>query len=218
MFCRTMAVDLGDRPGGPVVLLHQLLARPAGGSGGEAELFGESRLVLEEQAVLAAPGVQVQVYAQTAQEGLALFEKLPLLVGDETEFLEILPAPAVVGCLGNPENDLQVAQATRSVLAVGFEAAGRVAEALMTVLLFHALGLKEGAPIKTSLEQRTKPLEQGATAGEQSGLDHRRLYGGIAGCLLQALFERAHAVAGLQSDVPEQADQPFELRRQHLAG
>jgi hypothetical protein len=52
-------VDLGDRLGCPVVLLHQLLAGPARGRGGETELLGECRLVLEEQAIFAAPGVQV---------------------------------------------------------------------------------------------------------------------------------------------------------------
>jgi hypothetical protein len=121
------------------------------------ESFGQRRLVLEEQAILTAPGVQVQVSAQAAQEGLAGFEQLLLLVGDETALFEILPAPAVACRLGNPEDQLQVAQSPGPFLAVRFEAVRGVAEALMAVLLLHALGLEEGGCVETGLEDRRKP-------------------------------------------------------------
>jgi hypothetical protein len=211
-------VDLGDGLGCPVVLLHQLLAGPARGRGSETELLGECRLVLEEQAIFPAPGLQVELRTQQTQEGLAGFEDSPLLVGDEAALLEILPALAVARCLSNPQDQLQIAQSPGPVLAVRFQAVGRVAEALMTVFLLHPLGLEKNACVQTALDNRREACKEPGTAGQQAGFDHRCLNRDVAGSFLQTLLDGAHAVADFEANVPEEADQLLELRGQQAVG
>jgi hypothetical protein len=208
-------VDLGDRFRCPVVFLHQLFAGSPCGGGCKTQLLGQHCLVLEEQTVFAAADVQVQVRTQPAQEGLAPFEDALLLGSNEAEFLEVLPATAVTCRLRNPQDHLQIAQASWALLAVRLQAAGCIAEALVAVLLLHAFGLEEGGCVQTSPENRREPPEQGPTAGKQPGLDHRRLNGDVAGGFLQTLFHGSHGVAGFESDVPKDADQLLQPRSQH---
>jgi FPC/CPF motif-containing protein YcgG len=75
-------------------------------------------LVVEQQAILAAAEHQVQADAQVAQVFLAALRPGPCLPGNDAVFSSSAQV-AVAGRLGNPENDLQVAQAARRSLQLG---------------------------------------------------------------------------------------------------
>ena len=118
-------VELHDRLGGAVVLLHQLLAGAACRRAGKPQFFGQRRLVIEEQTVFASADVQVQVQAQALQEAFAPGEPLCFALGDEAVQVQIVPTVAKASSLGDPEDGLQVTQAAGAFFAVGLEAVRR---------------------------------------------------------------------------------------------
>ena len=61
-------VELQHGPLGTVVALHQVFAGAALRAGGDAELLGECRLILEQQAVIVPPGKVMQADAQVLQQ------------------------------------------------------------------------------------------------------------------------------------------------------
>ena len=61
-------IELHDRLGDSVVLLHQLFTGPAIGRCCKAEFIGEGRLIVEEDTVFTASDLQMQVHAQTFQK------------------------------------------------------------------------------------------------------------------------------------------------------
>ncbi len=71
-FCSTMVFSCVDRLGGPVVALHQLLARQPVRAVVQPELPGERRLEVEQQPVFAPARTVVQADAQRLQELLVL--------------------------------------------------------------------------------------------------------------------------------------------------
>ena len=80
----------------------------------------------------------------------------------------------------------------------------------MAFLLFQAFAVEKCLQVDLLLEGALQAGEQAEVAGQQAGVDERRLDGQIVGRFLQAFFRRAHAMADGQADVPEQADQVFK--------
>ncbi|EXI86881.1 MAG: hypothetical protein AW12_02108 [Candidatus Accumulibacter sp. BA-94] len=87
----------------------------------------------------------------------------------------------------------------------------------MAVFLLDSFGLEEALGIEAGPDPRGESSKERRAAGQQAGFDHRCLDGDVAGRLFQALVDGAHAVAGFQPDIPEQADQLLELGGQRTA-
>ena len=212
------AVDLGDRFGDPVVLLHQLLAGAARRGVGETELFRDERLIVEQQPVFMLAGVQVQVDAQPLQKAFAACQPLRFRRGDEAMPFQVVPAIAVTGRLGDPQDVLQVAQSAGAFLAVGFEAVRRLMVTPVTLFLFQPLPLKEGLRVDLCPESLKKSLGQRGVAGQQAGFHQGGLHRQIPGGITQALFRCAHAMRDFQTNVPKEADQGSQMGGQRLVG
>ncbi len=192
-----------------VVALHELLDGEALGGVAEAEQLGDGALVVEQQAVLGAAGEHVQGVAHLPQEGLALAEDAQLRVVHEAGGHQVLVALAAEVALGHPADHLDVAQPAGRALDVGLEVVLGVVVAVVAADLLLPLGLEEavGGPQPLRRQARLHRLAQpfGTRHGaalEQVG-DHRDVGRGLA----LAVGQRAHAVADLQADVPEEGDE-----------
>jgi hypothetical protein len=78
--------------------------------------------------------------------------------------------------------------------------------------------MKEGLCVEAILEFASQPGKQFFVAGQQAGLDQRRLHRQIAGRFCEAVLDRTHAVADLESDIPEEADELFEYAGERRIG
>jgi hypothetical protein len=128
---------------GAVVLLHELLDGEVVLGRGEAEEGCDLFLVVEQQAVLAAPGDAVQREAHPPQVALAGVEQAVLGLGDELvvdQFAQRLRAEMP---FRDPADDLYITQAARAFLDIGFEIVGGVVVAQVAVMLFLELGLEK---------------------------------------------------------------------------
>ena len=103
--------------------------------------------MVEQQTVLAPPHVDVQLDAQAFKKKLPTLESQGLLLRDETVELQVFPGATKASGLCNPENGLQVTQAARAFLAVGFQTVRRFLVAKIALGLFHSFGLEEGLRI-----------------------------------------------------------------------
>ncbi len=113
---------------------------------------------------------------------------------------------------GDPENDLQVAQATRTFLAVGLQAVRSIVVARVPFGLFELLGLEKSERIEMRVETGVELVEQRAIATQKSGFDQRGLDGDVAFAFFQALGNVANAMTYVQANVPEQTDQRLQAR------
>src|SRR3954471_5395818 len=80
----------------------------------------------------------------------------------------------------------------------------------MALLLFELLRLEEGGGLEHRDERALEALEERAAAGEVARLEQRGAHRDVAGAGADAALDGAHAVADLEADVPECADQPLE--------
>ena len=199
-----------------VVALHELLDRERVGGVLVAEDLRQPDLVVEQQPVLAPAGEHVQAEAHLPQEGLRLLEPAQLRRGEEAVRDQLVERVGAEVPLRHPADGLDVAQAARAGLDVGLEVVGGVVGLQVALGLLAHLGLEEllrparrapGASAARMLR------EQRGAAGEQARLEQRRHDADIGGALLGALLDGAHAVADFEPDVPEEGDQPLDLRR-----
>ena len=207
-----------DGLGIAVIALHQAFRGTLPRGRFEAVLGGQRVLVIEQQAVLAASDHQVQADAQVAQVLLAALHVLQFLGGQEAIFFEIGPGRTEAGGARDPEDDLEIAQAARRFLEIGFEAVGRLVEAQVAFLLFEALALIEQQGVKVAAQAFLEGGEQVFVAGQQAGLDQGGLHRNVAGGLVETILYRAHAMSDLETDVPEVTDQALESLLQRGVG
>ncbi len=206
-------VELHHHLGGDVVALHQHLGGAPGGRGLDAEDAGELFLVVEEQAVLRAPGEMMQADADVLQEALDRAQFAGFAAGDEAVAGEVAPAVAKPGRACDPAQHLQVAQPAGALLAVGLEGVGRVVEAGVALFLLEQLGLVEGAHVERFAVARAQLGKQRRVAGEQTRLEQVGLHGDVVGGGDHAFVDRAHRMTDLEPAVPQRADQRRQARR-----
>jgi len=211
-------VELHHHLGGDVVALHQHLGGAPGGRGLDAEDAGELFLVVEEQAVLRAPGEMMQADADVLQEALDRAQFAGFAAGDEAVAGEVAPAVAKPGRACDPAQHLQVAQPAGALLAVGLEGVGRVVEAGVALFLLEQLGLVEGAHVERFAVARAQLGKQRRVAGEQTRLEQVGLHGDVVGGGDHAFVDRAHRMTDLEPAVPQRADQRRQARLQRLVG
>jgi hypothetical protein len=136
--------ELRDGLGGPVIAAHQLFAGALGDGRLVAEAFGHRRLQVEHHDVLTTPGGHMKPGAQRLQETFVVAQFARLALGDQAARFEFAPAAAKPGRLGDPENQLKIAQAARTFLDVGFERVGCVLELGVALAHFEHFRLEEG--------------------------------------------------------------------------
>ena len=127
-------VELCHQLGVAVVALHEDFGGALGVRGLDAEGAGQALLVLEQQALFAAPGQVMQADAHMGQELVGACELTGLLGCDQNRVGEVVPVRAQVRGTGHPEDGLEVAQAARTLLAIGLQAIGRFVVARVAFL------------------------------------------------------------------------------------
>ncbi|SPT41600.1 Uncharacterised protein [Achromobacter denitrificans] len=206
------AVQLRHQPRCPVIALHQQLAAAPRGGGVDAVDLGQRRLQIEQHAVFAAFGQQMQFDAQ-ALEGLFRLAQVPRFGrGQQPRLRHRAPTIAEARGTRHPQNDLQVAQAAGRFLAIRFQRVGRVVIARMALLHLDPLGLEKGAWIQPRLGGGVKLAHQDAAARQPARFQQRRFHGDVGIGLAFAFFNGAYAVAGFQAQVPQRGHQPFNGR------
>ncbi|CUK07277.1 Uncharacterised protein [Achromobacter sp. 2789STDY5608615] len=201
------AVELRHQARGPVVALHQQLAAAPRGGGVDAVDLGQGRLQVEQHAVFAAPGQQVQLDAQALEGLFGLAQVARLGRGQQACLRHRAPVLAEAGRARHPQDHLQVAQAAGRFLAIGFERVGRVLVARVALLHLDALGAEERARVQPRLGGGLELLHQRAAAGQPARFKQRGFHRDVGVGLALAVLDGAHAVAGLQAQVPERGDQ-----------
>ncbi|MNO75850.1 hypothetical protein D3C76_669130 [compost metagenome] len=205
-------VEFRDRHHRPVVLLHEQLDRQLGVVAFIAEQAGDTPLVIEQQAVLGAPGEHVQGVADLPEEFLAGGQRAALAFHQEAFLDQRVQVEAAEMSPGDPEQGLQVAQTTRRALDVGLQVVLGVVVLGVAVDLLLALGQVELAarPHVLGAGGFEHALAQAVRAGDGPALhqvgDHRE----IGLCFFRALVDRADTLADFQADVPEQGKEAFD--------
>ncbi len=204
---------------GAVVALHQLLDRQRVGGIFVAETVRELDLVVEQQPILVPPGEHVQAEAHLPQEGLRLLQAPQFRRRQEAmghQFIERLRAEVA---FRHPADGLDVAQSAGPGLHVGFEVVGGVVRLQVPLLLLAHFGGEEIAhrPDAIGRERRAHCRQQRGRAREPARFEQRGHHAHIGEALLEAVVDRAHAVADLETDVPEEGDELFDLAALALA-
>ena len=199
-------VELGDLLCRAVILLHENFGGAAVLAGLEAKLAGEFFLVVEKQAVLAAPGEVVQADSGVLQEALEFAQFGGFFGGDQRVPGQVAPVGAKTGCAADPADQLQVTQAAGALLAVGFQRVGRVGVARVALFLFKALRLEELSGVEVAAQAGGETLEQPLVAADEAGFEQVGHHGYVAPGLFDAFIDRTHAVPDLEAHVPDQAD------------
>ena len=205
-------VHLGDDLGGAVVVLHQKFAGALGRGRLEAGLQGDRILDVEDEAVLAASGHEVQSRADLLHAPLGQPDDVRLRRGQQAAARQFGPVRAVPDGAGDPQHDVQVAQSPRALLHVGLEAVRCLVVLGVALLLLQHLGLEIRLAVHRADHGAREALELPAGPGDQPRFEHRRQHGDVARRLFAALVERAHAVPEGEPEVPQQPDEVLDGR------
>ncbi|GIX22614.1 MAG: hypothetical protein KatS3mg121_1397 [Gammaproteobacteria bacterium] len=205
---------------GAEVLLHELFDGQVRLVTPVTETLGEFALMVEQQPVFAPPGDVVEEEADAPQQPPALEQRLELLVGEEAQAGEVFQPVGAEVAARDPEHRLDVAQSARALLEVRLEAVGGVAELGVPALLLGELGLEEVGPRPDAAlgDGGLHALEQGRAARQGPRFHQVGDHGDVARGFLAALGDGAHAVADLQAQVPEQADETLDPVAQGVQG
>ena len=203
---------------GTVVTLHELFDGERVRGVLVAEDLREADLVVEQQPVLVPSGEDVQAEAHLPQERLRLRQPPQLRGAQEPLGRESIEGVGAELPLRHPGDGLDVAQPAGAGLDVGLEVIGGVVGLEVPLGLLADLGLEEllHRPDVLGSESGAHRREQRGTAGEQARFQQRRHDAHVADALFAALRDRAHAVADLEPDVPQEGHQP--LHRGAAAG
>ena len=216
-------VELRHRLGRPVVAPHQHFAGAHGLLVGTfllavAKGLGHGILQVKHQPVFAAVGGDVQARADQAQQGFVALDLPHFVAGGEAVGGQLVPGAAKAGCLGHPQDGLQVAQAAGGFLAVGLQRVGRVFKLVVALALFERLGHQEGVRVQRGTEALLEQTDQRRIAGDPAGLQQRGLHRHVLGGLVHTFGDGAYAGANLQPCVPAAADKTFDALLQRGVG
>ena len=211
-------VELGHRLGGPVVALHHPLGSETLAPVVEPQRPRHLRLQVEDEPVLAPPGLDMEHGADAHEHALVDPIEPGLRIGHETVVGKLRLVATDARGPGDPHDHLQVAKAARALLGIGLEAVGRVL--VLDVPLDHLqlLGLQERARVHRLVQARIEPLPGGLVAGERTALEQGGAHRDVGLGFGEALVDRAHRMADLQADVPAGTDEARQRGRPRLVG
>ena len=221
-------VELIYRFGSPVVTLHQRFTGTArkpvcagarrGHLGVVSKRFGHRCLQVKHQPVFTAIGQCVQTQPNEVQQCLVGLELAHFQRCGQSLAAQFVPAATKTGCLGHPENDLQVPQTSWRFLAVGLQCVRGVFLTLMALAHFERLGHKEGLGVHRLVQRGDQSFVLLAAATNQPAFQCRGLDGHVAQGFFHAFTDFAHAGANVQPAVPAPANELFQLRFQRRVG
>ena len=206
-------VDLAQQQDVAVVVVHELLDAELRAGVLVAEPPGQFPLVVEQQAVLLAPGDEMQPEANTPQEAATIGEPTRLQGRQQAgvDQLGQVGGPGVP--LGDPEDGLNIPHPAGRTLEIRLEVVVDVVVLTVPFALFVLLGAEEAAarPKGFAREHTVELGAQLAGAAQPATLHHRRRDDHVACRLALAVGQRAHAVADVELQVPEQAHEGGDL-------
>ena len=215
-------VQLGDGFGGPVIAAHERFAGPHRQAltvrchGAVTEGFGHCGLQVEHEPVFAAVGNEVQARTNQVQQRFIALELADFKRCRQAVLGQGVPIATEPGRFGGPKNHLQVTQAARRLLAVGFQRVRGIFKLVVTLLHLQGFRDKERFRVQHRIKLRLKISVQRGIAGDQAGFNQGSLYRHIVGCFRQALADRANAGANLQSCIPATADEGLNFLFQNV--
>ena len=201
--------DLGVQ----VVVLGEALDAAAARPVLVAQPRGDLALQLERQAIVGAAGQIVDVAAHRGEEALGALEMARLVLGEHALGHQLAGLVDAIEILGDPEQQVQVAQPALAFLDVGLDDVARIAHALMALVALGELGLDEVAAVAGQEllgEALDQLVEQLAIAPHVARLEQRGADGLVALGVAQALVDGARGVADLQPQVPQQVEHELD--------
>ena len=136
-------VELGHRFGGPVISPHQHFTGAQAWGVGIAKGLGHRGLEVKHQAVFTAAGHLMQASANEFEHPFVALQLARLKRCQQAFVRQLGPVLSQVGGAGQPQHDLEIAQATGAFLAVGLQRIGRVFVFGMALAHFQQLGCEE---------------------------------------------------------------------------
>lgn len=204
--------QLADAHHHPVVLLHELFDGALGVLVVEAQQRCDAALVVEQQAILGAPGEHVQGVAHAPEEGLGGGQQFVLALQQEVLASQGMQVQCAVLATSYPQYGLDIAQAARAALDVGFEVVLGVVVLVVAGLEFGALGEEKllARPHVRGAGGIEHAQAQWLWAGDGAAFhqvgDDRQVGAGLLG----AFIDGAHALADFQADIPQQCEEALD--------
>ena len=164
------------------------------------------RWLSEGQALLGPARPEMQVAAHAPQELLAPPEQLRFVGREEADLDEVLGPADPVDVFRDPEEGVQVPQATLAVLDVRFDQIPRGPSPVHARISLLQLRIDEEGGRAFHHLLREGPLEivvEGAVTQQETRLEERRPDGHVGPRLAYAFRYRAGRVADLQPQVPQ---------------
>ena len=112
-----------------------------------AQARGDLALQVERQAIVGAAGEIMDVAAHGGEEALGALEVARLLLGQHALVDQLAGLAHAIEILGDPEQQMQVAQPALALLDVGLDDVARIAHALVALVALGELGLDEVAAV-----------------------------------------------------------------------
>ena len=207
------AREVADRLGVKIIVLGKALDAAAARTVLVAEARGDLALQVEGQAVVGAAGEIMDMATDGGEEAFGAFEVAGFAARQDALGHQLAWFADAIEILGDPEQQMEIAQPALALLDVGFDDVARIAHAMVALVAFGKLGLDEVvtiADIELLREAARQLVEQLAVAPEvarfQEGRPDRLVALGVA----QALLDGACGMTDLQAEIPQQVEHEFD--------
>ncbi len=151
--------------------------------------------------------------AHRGEETLGALEVTRLVLGQHTLGHQFARLADAIEILGDPEEQVQVAQPALAFLDVGFDDIARVAHTVMPLVTFRELGLDEVmavADVEFLRKATGQFVEQLAVAPEIARFQQRGADRLVALGIAQALLDGAGGMPDLQAEIPQQVEHELD--------
>ncbi|VTR61751.1 Uncharacterised protein [Serratia fonticola] len=140
---------------------------------------------------------------------MAFVQFVALGLGQEAKTDHLIERGGAEMAAGHPHQRMNITQATGAALDIRLQVVAGAVIALVALLLLDQLGVKEfGRRPEAVAENVLLQLqEQGDVAADHAGFDQVGGNGQVRQAFQQALFQRAHAVADFQLEIPQQGNE-----------
>ena len=170
-------------------------------------------LKIERQSIVGTACEVMDVAAHGREEALGPLEMPGLLAREDALGDQLSRFAHPIEILGDPEEQVQVAQAALALLDVGLDDVARIAHPLVSLVTLGQLGIDEVAAV-TGVELLREALlqlvEQGAVAPQVARLQQRGADRLVALGVAQAFIDRAGRVADFQAEVPQEVEHELD--------
>ena len=123
---------------------------------------------------------------------------------------QVVPAVACPAGPCDPLDHVKIAQAAGRLFQIRLERIRRILVLRVALLLLQLLRLEERRGVQRALHLRRQLAVEASAAGQKARLEKRGAHRDVARRRLDAAFHGTYAVADLQTDVPEPADQSLQ--------